>query len=141
MVCHQLYRRALDQIEAVPIPGTKEPILFFPDGAWIGFAVGGALKKVALAGGSTATTVGNGDKVVRGASWGEGDMMVFDLSATAMKSFACPQQAVSPNRSRSEAEPDGRRQRHPTVAGRRWLLFQISRRAALSARAVLPSGR
>ncbi len=53
----QLYRRALDQLEAVPIPGTEDARspFFSPDGAWIGFESRGALKKVALSGGPPVT--------------------------------------------------------------------------------------
>ncbi len=49
----RLYRRPLDGDHAEPIPGTKggsQPF-FSPDGGWIGFWLGGKLKKVSTAGG------------------------------------------------------------------------------------------
>ena len=75
----QLYVRTLDQIEAMPIPGTRNAIspFFAPDGAWIGYfdARDSTLKKVARSG---------GDPVVLckaqfglGASWGTNDAIIF----------------------------------------------------------------
>ena len=54
---HQLYRRSLDQLEAVSIPGTEGANypFFSPDGEWVGFFAGGKLKKVPLAGGPPVT--------------------------------------------------------------------------------------
>jgi serine/threonine-protein kinase len=74
----QLYRRALEQLEAVPIPGTEDAVnpFFSPDGAWLGFAAGGALKKVALAGGPPVT-VWDGDRNATAGSWGDDDTIVF----------------------------------------------------------------
>jgi serine/threonine-protein kinase len=73
----QLFRRALDQIEAVPIAGTEGALFpfFSPDGQWIGFFAGNALKKVALLGGPTMTICPAGYK--RGASWGPNGVIVF----------------------------------------------------------------
>ena len=48
----QLYLRAMDSLESTPIPGTEgatEPF-FSPDGQWVGFFAGGALKKVSMRG-------------------------------------------------------------------------------------------
>jgi eukaryotic-like serine/threonine-protein kinase len=53
----QLYLRALDQLDAVPLPGTEgayQPF-FSPDGRWIGFFAGRELKKVAVVGGPAVT--------------------------------------------------------------------------------------
>ena len=74
----QLYRGALDQLEAVPIPDTEQARYPFlsPDGAWVAFEVDGALRKVALAGGP-AVTLWEGDKEAVGGSWGEDDTIVF----------------------------------------------------------------
>jgi Tol biopolymer transport system component len=49
----QLYLRAIDSLDARPIPGTegaRDPF-FSPDGQWIGFFVSGALKKISISGG------------------------------------------------------------------------------------------
>jgi Tol biopolymer transport system component len=63
----RLYLRALDSLAAVAIPGTEEGTqpFFSPDGEWLGFSAGGALKKVHLRGGG-ATTIAD---VAGDASW------------------------------------------------------------------------
>ena len=73
----QLYRRALDQLEATPIAGTDEGAnpFFSPDGNSIAFWANGALRKIALAGGP-ATTVCETPRIF-GASWGDDGMIAF----------------------------------------------------------------
>jgi serine/threonine protein kinase len=56
----QLYLRAMDTLEASPIPGTNETPtapFFSPDGQWIGYwsLTDGQLKKIALSGGAPVT--------------------------------------------------------------------------------------
>jgi hypothetical protein len=48
----QLYLRAMDSLEAKPIPGTDGAVnpFFSPDGLWLGFFVGQKLKKVSVRG-------------------------------------------------------------------------------------------
>jgi len=56
-VAQQLYLRAMDSLEAKPIPGTEgatEPF-FSPDGQWLGFFANGKLKKVLVSGGAALT--------------------------------------------------------------------------------------
>ena len=55
----QLYLRALDQLAATPIAGTEgaSSPFFSPDGRWVGFWSGGALKKTSVGGGGPATTI------------------------------------------------------------------------------------
>lgn len=50
----RLYTRALDALDARPIPGTDgaHAAFFSPDGEWIGFFADGRLKKVAVDGGA-----------------------------------------------------------------------------------------
>jgi len=74
----QLYRRVLDQLAAVSIPGTDggSAPFFSPDGRWIGFWSGGALKKTSMDGSGAATTICNTPEVF-GASWGPDDTIVF----------------------------------------------------------------
>ena len=72
-----LYYRRLDEGVSHALAGTEgayQPF-FSPDGEWIGFFSGGALKKVAIAGGSPVviTRVGSG----RGAVWARGDRILF----------------------------------------------------------------
>jgi predicted Ser/Thr protein kinase len=77
----RLYIRRIDQMEAIPIPGTEGgfgPFLS-PDNRWIGFGVweddGGKLRKVPIDGGVPATLC---DSLLHmGASWGRDDYIVF----------------------------------------------------------------
>lgn len=74
----QLYRRPLDQLEAVAIPGTegaRHPF-FSPDGQWLGFLADMKLKKIAMAGGPPITICDVPNSFL-GASWGPGDRIVF----------------------------------------------------------------
>src|SRR5207249_4445895 len=73
----QLFRRALDQLDAAPIVGTEggEFPFYSPDGQWIGFFADNALKKVPAAGGTAMTICAAGFR--RGASWGPDGMIVF----------------------------------------------------------------
>jgi len=79
----QLYLRAMDALEARPIPGTEgagSPF-FSPDGQWIGFfTVGGSLKKVSASGGATLTLFSAPG--ARGGAWGPNDTIVFAPTPT-----------------------------------------------------------
>jgi len=73
----QLYLRAIDSLEAKPIPGTEGAVnpFFSPDGQWLGFFAGNKLKKVSVSGGAALTL---GDAAFpRGASWGSQGMIAF----------------------------------------------------------------
>ena len=75
----QLYVRAMDGLEARPIPGTEggsDP-LFSPDGQWIGFANGGKLMKVSLNGGAPVSLADVSVGQFNGASWGSQGMIAF----------------------------------------------------------------
>ena len=63
----QLYLRAMDSLEAKPIPGTEGAVnpFFSPDGQWLGFFAGGKLKKVSVSGGA-ALTLGDAAEPSRG---------------------------------------------------------------------------
>ena len=76
----QLYLRAMDSLEAKPVPGTEGAFspFFSPDGQWLGFFVGGKLEKVSVNGGA-AVTVGNAVVPV-GASWDSQGMIAFGPS-------------------------------------------------------------
>jgi Tol biopolymer transport system component len=73
----QLYLRAMDSLEAKPIPGTDGAVnpFFSPDGLWLGFFVGQKLKKISVNGGA-ALTVGDAT-FPHGASWGRPGIIVF----------------------------------------------------------------
>jgi eukaryotic-like serine/threonine-protein kinase len=73
----QIYLRAMDSFESKPIPGTEGAVnpFFSPDGQWVGFLAGGALKKVSVSGGA-ALTLGVASSP-RGASWGSNGTIAF----------------------------------------------------------------
>jgi Tol biopolymer transport system component len=76
----QLYLRAMDSLEAKPLPGTEgatEPF-FSPDGQWIGFFAGQKLKKVSVSGGA-ALSLGD-TPFPFGASWDSHGMIAFTPS-------------------------------------------------------------
>jgi len=83
----QLYRRSMDQLDAVPIPGTEgaELPFFSPDGQWVGFFAANStlLKKVSLAGGPPVT-LSDALGFRRGASWGQDDTIVFAIDESGL---------------------------------------------------------
>jgi serine/threonine-protein kinase len=74
----QLYLRALDQLVATAIPGSEGAVspFFSPDGRWVGFWSGGALKKISVVGSGPATTICETLEMY-GASWGADDTIIF----------------------------------------------------------------
>lgn len=74
----QLYKRPLDQAEAVPIPGTEggDGPFFSPDGKWLGFYADNSLKKVSTSGGP-AVPICKLDGTLWGATWGADGSIVF----------------------------------------------------------------
>jgi eukaryotic-like serine/threonine-protein kinase len=76
----QLYLRAMDGLEARPIPGTEGGIspFFSPDSQWIGFSAGGELKKVSLTGGVPVSLgVSTPPPFGGGASWSSRGIIAF----------------------------------------------------------------
>jgi serine/threonine-protein kinase len=73
----QLYLRAMDSLDAKPISGTEGAVnpFFSPDGQWLGFFVGGKLKKISASGGSALTLANAGTP--HGASWGSQGIIAF----------------------------------------------------------------
>ena len=74
----QLYLRAMDQTEAIPVRGTEgraRSPFFSPDGEWVGFYSGGQLKKVAIRGGAAVTLCEALNP--HGARWGADGTIVF----------------------------------------------------------------
>ncbi len=74
---YQLFSRSLDQADSAPLPGTEGGAgqFFSPDGQWIGFYAGGALKKIQVSGGSPVV-IGQADDAL-GASWGEDGKIIY----------------------------------------------------------------
>jgi tRNA A-37 threonylcarbamoyl transferase component Bud32 len=73
----QIYLRAMDSLEARPVPGTEGAVspFFSPDGQWVGFFSSGKLKKVSVNGGA-ALTLGDASFPL-GASWAGQGMIAF----------------------------------------------------------------
>src|SRR6202158_4015010 len=77
----QIYLRAMDSLEARPVPGTEGAVgpFFSPDGQWLGFFAGGKLKKVSV---SEGAAVNLGDTAVPGGgSWGSQGMIALARAA------------------------------------------------------------
>jgi Tol biopolymer transport system component len=81
-----IYLRAMDSLEAKPIPGTEGAVnpFFSPDGQSLGFFADGKLKRVSVNGGAVLI-LGNA-AVPRGASWGnQGTIALAPLSAGTLQ--------------------------------------------------------
>jgi serine/threonine-protein kinase len=78
----QLYLRAMDSMEATPIPGTDGAVapFFSPDSQWLGFFADNKLKKVSVSGGAPIT-VCDAPLPWHSASWGNDDAIVFSQFA------------------------------------------------------------
>ena len=82
----QIYLRAMDTLEARPVPATEGAIepFFSPDSQELGFFAGGKLKKVSVNGGA-ALPLGDASPLSLGASWGNQGMIVFVPSLTGLQ--------------------------------------------------------
>jgi serine/threonine protein kinase len=76
----QLFSKALDSLEATPIPGTNESPsspFFSPDGQWIGYrSSDGRLKKIPVSGGAPVP-IAEGTDPISSPSWGADNMIVW----------------------------------------------------------------
>ena len=78
-----LWLRSIDQVDALPLPGTEQAQLPFwsPDNHWVGFFAEGKLKKIPLGGGPAQVLAEVADPF--GGSWGADNNIVFaKLSST-----------------------------------------------------------
>ena len=80
----QLYARAMDALDATPIPGTDEnpsAPFFSPDGQWIGYfsRIEGQLKKIPVSGGAPVT-LSDAARPSGAPFWGTDDMIVWGQS-------------------------------------------------------------
>ena len=79
----ELQVRALDEFESAPLRGgaaAANPFIS-PDGAWVGFVTGRTLQKVSIQGGP-AVTIDELPGALRGASWGDDDVIVFGVGGS-----------------------------------------------------------
>jgi serine/threonine-protein kinase len=92
-----LYRRSLDQVEALRVPGTEgaQQPFFSPDGAWVGFIADRKMHKIALAGGARIT-IGDAPSLASGAHWGPMDSIVFATGQVGLAIVAASGGAVTP---------------------------------------------
>jgi Tol biopolymer transport system component len=123
----QLYLRALDHVDAIPIPGTEGAIapFFSPDGGSIAFWAGTTLKRVPIAGGAPATICETATSGGWGASWGEDDTIYFSDRTGILKVSAAGGTPAQVTRDAGSGD-SGARERHllPQAMSRdRMLLF------------------
>ena len=83
---NQLFQRSMNSLQPTPLPGangsyTVEPF-FSPDGQWIGFTSGGALKKVGLDGGAPVTLTEA--QIIRGGTWSRDGTIVYATMGGAL---------------------------------------------------------
>jgi serine/threonine-protein kinase len=99
----QVYLRAMDSLEARPIPGSEgatggtsftEPF-FSPDSQWLGFFANGKLKKVAVSGGPALIVCDS--PFSDGGSWGSQGSIAF---APRVQELSCRFRTVEEPRSR-----------------------------------------
>jgi serine/threonine-protein kinase len=119
----QLAVRALDQPNAIPLPGTENASdpFFAPDGQWIGFFAGGKMLKIAARGGSPVTLCDA--PAPRGASWGDDGNIVASLNNTSGLSRV-PESGGAPVSLTKPAQSGHTTHRFPRVLpGSRTVLF------------------
>jgi serine/threonine-protein kinase len=82
-----LYDRALDQLESRALLARGFAPFFSPDGEWIGYADGTALKKIAPNGGPPLEIATVSADLFRGGSWGEDGTIVYapDVSSPLLR--------------------------------------------------------
>ena len=75
----RLYIRRMDQVVPIAVQGTDGATnpFFSPDGQWVGFWAANKLQKVSVGGGLPLALCDS--TAVRGASWGEDDMILFGV--------------------------------------------------------------
>src|SRR5215510_10744159 len=80
----QILMRALDQLDPIVLVRAGQPLSLFasPDGHWVGYYDGFALKKVAITSGPPIT-ISTVEGIPRGATWGEDDTIVFATGSLA----------------------------------------------------------
>jgi serine/threonine-protein kinase len=127
-----LFVRRLDSLTARPIvttTGADSPF-FSPDGTWIGYVDGGELRRVPATGGDSAATtitpLPNRRQRIMGASWADGDFIVFatfDGLWRVAASGGMPEQVVA------VGNDENARVLPHVLPGSQWVLFTRQRTA------------
>jgi serine/threonine-protein kinase len=86
----QIFVRGLDQLDATPLKGLRNPVASFPspDSQWVGYFEGGptiTLKKVSITGGPSVTICAVPQGLPGGASWGSDGTIVFASGGTLLR--------------------------------------------------------
>ena len=124
-----LYSRQLNEAESSLIAGTEGAVtpFFSPDGRWLAFFVGPALKKVSFTGGAVVTVavlpVNAGAQEYRGAAWADNGTIVF-ASSTGAGLFTVSEQGGEP-KPLTTLDPNGHEMNH------RWPHFLPGGRAVI----------
>ena len=81
----QLFVRALDQLDSVPLGGADFPSNVFikPDGQWVGFVGEFVLRKAAINGGAVQNLLNLGARALLGATWGGNGTIIFATEAAS----------------------------------------------------------
>jgi len=81
----QLFVRAFDQTDSVPLAGVDFPgsVFIKPDGQWVGFVGEFVLRKVATNGGAVQDLLKLGARSMLGATWGERGTIIFATERTS----------------------------------------------------------
>ncbi len=81
----QLFVRAFDQTDSVPLAGADFPsgVFIKPDGQWVGFVGEFVLRKAAINGGAVQDLLKLGGRTMLGATWGEGRTIIFATDQTS----------------------------------------------------------
>jgi serine/threonine-protein kinase len=109
----QLFVRGLDQLDATPLKGLRNPVAPFPspDSQWVGYFevrpnLGMVmLKKVSITGGPSATICPASLGLPGGASWGSDGTIVFASGGTLLRvadGGGMPEVLTKPDRSKDE---------------------------------------
>ncbi|MDA2926854.1 hypothetical protein MYX78_06410 [Acidobacteria bacterium AH-259-G07] len=133
----QLYVRALDQLEATPLPGTEgaHGPFFSPDGQWVGFTAGFTgerkLKKISVSGGAPLTLCDTAG--TNGASWGPDDTIIFNRAGSSTGLSQVPAAGGTPQEITVPDTENREEHRYPQfLPGGRWVVFSVGRRGAFS---------
>jgi serine/threonine protein kinase/Tol biopolymer transport system component len=134
----QVYLRSLDQFEATPLRGSDSATatFFAPDGRSVGLVTNtGALRTISLADG-LVTTVSDGANFLYGATWGEGNRIVFVRDGALWQvtaSGGTPLQLTTlggPNGDTLHAHPvflpDGKTVLFGAASGDRWRIESVT---------------